>query len=76
MRVKNKMMIVYSLLVIFGTILVVPFIKSSVIDSLKDTQYVSGKFGSYCYRRGTENKNIRYKMYYHDLESCGKPLKS
>lgn len=36
--------------------------------------YVTGYYARYCYKSGSENKNIKNKLYFDSLYECGKPL--
>lgn len=38
--------------------------------------FVTSVYSQYCYFNGSENGNIKVKIYYESLIQCGKPLKN
>ena len=63
--------------IIISLILILIIVTSTFIVEARDrnTQYVSSKYSKYCYCKGEESKNIKYKVYYKSLEECGKTFK-
>lgn len=41
-----------------------------------DRAYVTSEYSKYCYKNGSENKNIKVKIYYSSLVECGKEYKT
>lgn len=72
----KKTLILISLIAsIFTAILLVPIGKLAIVEKAESKNYVTGRYGKYCYVTGRENGNIKYPEYYSSLELCGKPLK-
>lgn len=65
---QTLVFIAFSMTLLFATMIV-------VINITTEKNYVTGEYSKYCYLRGSENKNIKNKLYYETLEECAKPIK-
>lgn len=60
---KNKLIYIFiTLIVIVGTLY--------AIYSFQTKTYVRGKYGEKCYTLENMNKNIKYPIYFNNLNSC------
>lgn len=60
----------YSIMIIFFT-----SVSIWGLININHANFVSSKDSKYCYNKGSENKNMKVKIYYETLIDCGKPLK-
>lgn len=68
----------FTIAIILSLLIVVVIVGADYLLLRKHSEtqeYVSSLDSKYCYLEGTENKNIKYPVYYPSLVSCGKPLK-
>lgn len=55
---------------------VIPPLKVAVMTRISNDAYVTSTHAKYCYPKGHINSNIKVRIAYPTLESCGKPLRS
>lgn len=70
---KNTAIILIIILVI---IVVASLAKMFVVKKAEGDQYVTSKSSKYCYYRSDVSNKIEYKnkIYYPDIQECGKPF--
>lgn len=64
--------ILLSIVLLFG---IVPMGNYVIQQEFESQNFITSIHSKYCYRRGTQNKNIKFPLYYPSLDLCGKPLK-
>lgn len=73
---KTRTLSILILSFIFVIVSGMSVLKLGIIKRTEGHQYVTSSYSKYCYPNRQENKNIKTKIYYSSLETCGKPLKS
>ncbi len=51
-------------------IIVIIILTVIVFSSIASQDYVRGKYGTKCYEKGKEHKNIKHFIYFGSLEEC------
>lgn len=68
---------IYGILIsIFLFLIVVPLFNYVSMSMKSKHSFITSAYSKYCYKNGSENKNIKVPIYYESLTECGKPMKN